>query len=431
LALASVAAERGSKHRVIFSAALCALEVSGSSCGFSLHWAVSIKQLGECVMRRFLATSIGSLLAIAFAGTNCWSAIYLFDGSVDNAFLTPNNWSDATPPPVPPAVVPVSAVPGAGDAAIINNNSVVTYGTGVATTLASLVVGADWPVTGDVGTAGTLNMSAGSFHITGGGSAFTIARACCAGDGIVNMTGNAALTIDGSDPQVGQRDHGELHIGPSASVTSPNGYWRLGNYGPSIDTGLQGNGLLDVQGTFSAMVIFIGDQDSDGELRVSGHGSVTLANNLAPRPAGESFAAGSSLVQMIGSTASLHAVSDESANGAADVHNKYKFTADAGGVSPITLSDAVNIDNNDLAVDLGSYLLTPGSPLTLFDAAPARIFGTFANVSVTGLHAAGAHVVYNQTLGDIQLAVPEPATILLMGIGTSMMAFVAKRRASR
>ena len=47
-------------------------------------------------------------------------------------------------------------------------------------------------------------------------------------------------------------------------------YWRLGNYGPSTDAGLEGNGLFNVHsnGTFRAHVIFIGDNDSSGELRV-------------------------------------------------------------------------------------------------------------------------------------------------------------------
>ena len=130
---------------------------------------------------------------------------------------------------------------------------------------------------------------------------------------------------------------------------------------------------------------------------------------------------------MIGSTASLHAVNDQSANGAAEVHNRYMFTADAGGVSPITLSDAVNIDNNDLTVNLAGFTLTPNSVITLFDAAPNRIFGTFANVTITGSNVPGLHVVYNQDLGDIQIAVPEPTSMLLVGIGAVLSGFVTAR----
>src|SRR5262245_56537700 len=280
-------------------------------------------------MMKTFVLGTAMLLTCAATSTLCWGAVAQFNGSSSNDFLDGTNW---TP----------NGVPSAGNQYIINDGKTANYSSNVSTTVASLIVGADYPVLGDFGTAGTFNMSAGTLEITGGGSAFTIARACCNGDGIVNLTNDAKLIIDGSDPQVGQRDHGELHIGPLASVTSPTSYWRLGNYGATIDNGLQGDGLLDVQGAFTANVIFIGDSDSHGELRISGNGSVTLNDNLVPNVA-TSFPNRSALVQMIGSSASLHAHNDESANGPLEVHNKYKFTADAGGISTITLADAVNI----------------------------------------------------------------------------------------
>ena len=253
-------------------------------------------------MKRIVVTSLGLLLALALAVPNCWAVLAQYTGPNNGDFNTGANWTPA-------------GAPSAGNNYVINNSLAANFSTNVSVSVNSLTVGADFPQQpGNFGTAGTFNMSAGSLEVTGGGSAFTIARACCAGDGIVNLTGNAALIIDGSDPQVGQRDHGELHVGPSASVSSPTSYWRLGNYGASIDTGLEGDGLLDVQGTFTANVIFIGDSDSHGELRVSGNGSVILNANLQPNVA-TNFPNRSALVQMIGSTASLHAVNDESANG--------------------------------------------------------------------------------------------------------------------
>ncbi len=71
------------------------------------------------------------------------------------------------------------AVPGHLDQAIINDGFVVKYDTAAATNVGSLIVGADWPVTGDFGTPGTLNMSAGSIEVNGGGNAFQVGRACC------------------------------------------------------------------------------------------------------------------------------------------------------------------------------------------------------------------------------------------------------------
>ena len=70
---------------------------------------------------------------------------------------------------------------------------------------------------------------------------------------------------------------------------------------------------------------------------------------------------------MIGSNATLSALNLESANGALQVHNQFLFDADpVSGVSPITLSNAVNITNNDLVVNLNGFTLSDvGSALAV------------------------------------------------------------------
>lgn len=390
-------------------------------------------------MKRIVVTSFGLLLAISAASQNCWAVIYQFDGSVDNAFLTANNWS------IPPGMTADPGVPGVGDRAIINNNFVVTYGTAVTTTVGSLIVGADWPVTGELGTDGTLNMTAGKFIVTGGGDNFQIARARGAifgdadGDGLLMMT-NAELQIGGSDPIVGTRDHGVLDVGLNAKVYNTPGqdnYWRLGNYGPSVDAGLEGNGLLNVHsnGTFNAHVIFIGDNDSTGELRVSDTASVVLTGNLVPRPSGFQ-PGGSATVRMSGSNATLQAFNLESESLPGEIRTKYRFDADVLGVSEIKLTDAINITNNDLEVNLDGFVLPSLGKVLLFDGDQAlvgsRVFGTFANLTVNGiLNPSNYTVVYDQLKGDISLQrVPEPSTALLFLIG-AVMAIAAKRRTSR
>jgi hypothetical protein len=374
-------------------------------------------------MKKCFLTGLVMLLTFSVASP-ARALIYQFDGDTDNTFLTAANWNEF--------VTNTDGLPGVGDRAIINNDFAVSYGTAVTTTLGSLIVGADWPVTGELGRDGTLNMTAGKLIVTGGGDNFQIARARGAvfgdadGDGLVMMT-NSELEIGGSDPIVGTRDHGVLDIGLNAKVYNTPGkdnYWRLGNYGPSIDAGLEGNGLLNVHsnGTFNAHVIFVGDNDSTGEIRVSDSGSVVLTGNLVPRPSGVFQAGGSAKVQMNGASATLRAYNLESESLTGEIATQYEFNADSLlGVSAITLTDAINITNNALVVNLNGYVLANLASVVLFDGDQAlvgnRIFGTFASTTVTG--SPYAHqVVYDQVNGDILLQrIPEPTTMLLVGLG--------------
>jgi hypothetical protein len=392
---------------------------------------------GERVMKKSFISSIAMVIALSVASPG-WALIFQFDGDTDNTFLTAANWNEF--------VTNTDGLPGPSDRAIINDSFVVTYGlgaeAGASTTLGSLIVGADWPVTGPLGTPGTLNMASGKITVTGGGDNFQIGRACCAGDGAMFMTGDATLEIGGSDPIVGTRENGLLDMGGTSlvvatppSMTFPGNHWRLGNYGPSFDPqdgGLQGNGLLNVHddASFNAHVIFIGDNDSSGELRVSDNGSVVLTGNLVPRPSGFQ-ALGSAKVQMNGASATLSAFNLESASEAGEIATLYEFNADPVlGVSPITLTDAINITNNDLVVNLNGFSLPLYSTLLLFDGDQAlvgnRVFGTFASSTVTG--SALAHrVLYDQVNGDILLqSVPEPSSLVLLGLAT-LIAFRAKR----
>ncbi|RIK88932.1 MAG: hypothetical protein DCC67_00155 [Planctomycetota bacterium] len=383
-----------------------------------------------------LAGVLAIMLAISADGT---AAIKDFDGGAadGNLFLTPANWNDAIG-------ADDDTVPGPADRAIINAGYTVQYLTADVTTLGSLIIGADWPTTGDVGTTGRLDMNDGKIIVTGGGDNFQLGRACCNGDGILVMFDDAELEIGGSDPVVGTRDNGVLDIGGTAAVYSTQGvdsYWRLGNYGPSFDQtpanpgGLQGNGLLSVHdnGSFRAHVIFIADNDATGEIRVADNGSVTLTGNLMPRPSGFQ-AGGAARVHMIGSNATLSAFNLESESLPGEVPTSYTFEADVSGVSPIVLQDAINITGNALTVSLTAFALPPLTKLTLFDGDQAlagnRIFGTFSSVTVNGvLNPANYTVIYDQAIGDIQLMrIPEPATALLLGLALAAACGVQQAR---
>jgi hypothetical protein len=233
-----------------------------------------------------------------------------------------------------------------------------------------------------------------------------------------------------------------MHVGPSAQVIS-TAYWRVGNNGPTVDTGLQGNGFLDVEGTFNARAMFIGVNDGTGVVQVRGNGKIILTQqndnpgfadidmDFNHNPIFQPNQSGT--IHMIGSTATFSARNLFSQDPGAPIKNQLWFTAGSLGVSPITLSNAVDITNNALRVDLAGFAVAPGQQILLVDAAPNLITGTFTSVTITGANPANYAVLYDQPTGNILLSntVPEPGTIVLLAFGAVMAVFVAKRRTSR
>ena len=365
-------------------------------------------------MKRTVLLAASAALCLVLASDSCWAVDVSLD--VNNGdFNTGSSWADDN--------VPTDD----GDFHFIQDNLTATYSSGVAS-VTRLIVSDSSP--------GTLTMTGGDLTIAGGGESFVIGRSLN-GNGIVDVGGTATLrTAPGDSGFIGQRDAGALHVGPNGQVIS-NTVWRIGQFGAVIDAGLEGNGLLDVEGDFSARIIFLGVDDGKGTLRVRGNGSVVISENLQPN-VNTFYPTRSASVEMLGSSASLVMNGLESANGAGEVHNQYLFVADAGGVSPVRANNAINITNNDVTVDLTAYTLLPGNSLTLFDAATVvspfgSIFGTIANLTIIGADSGNYALVYENALGqsgDILLVnvVPEPATMLLLGIG--IVAATAVRRRS-
>lgn len=362
------------------------------------------------MLKKLILTGVGPVLAAAAFAPECRAADVFFINGGD--FNTAENWTDGTLPSLDL------------DNHFIQDGLTSTYSGGTLS-IRKLVVGDS--------SAGTLNMTGGDLTLAGGGDSLQIGRGLLS-NGLVDMSGNAILrTTDNSG--VGERDRGVLHVGPNAQVLSPGTYWRIGNFGQSVDAGLNGNGLLDVEGTFRSHAMFIGVQDGVGVVRVRGNGSITLTDVIEDFNHNPVFHPNQSgTIHMVGSDASLSALDllwDHDA--ASPVANLAWFTADGGGVSTITLADEVNITNNELRVDLTDMTVAPGTQLVLFDAAPNRITGTFGAVNILGANPADYEVVYDQASGNIVLSntvVPEPSTAALLCFAGAV-AGSRRRRAGR
>jgi hypothetical protein len=371
-------------------------------------------------MKRIVVTSFGLLLAISAASPNCWAVDVQLISSGN--FNTGANWSDGL-------------VPSAAD----GNVHIIQGGL---TATVSSAAAAFRLVVSDDASAGTLNIvSGGDLTAATAGDDFQVARGCCNANGVVDLSGTAILRT-ANNSTVGDRDQGSMHVGPSAQVIS-TAYWRVGNNGPTVDTGLQGNGFLDVEGTFNARAMFIGVNDGTGVVQVRGNGKIILTQqndnpgfadidmDFNHNPIFQPNQSGT--IHMIGSTATFSARNLFSQDPGAPIKNQLWFTADSSGVSPITLSNAVDITNNALRVDLAGFAVAPGQQILLVDAAPTMITGTFTAVNITGANPANYTVVYDQPTGNILLrnTVPEPSTVVLLGFGMIMTIFVARRRETR
>ena len=182
-----------------------------------------------------------------------------------------------------------------------------------------------------------------------------------------------------------------------------------------------GDGLVDVQGTLNANDLFVSANGGKGEIRLSG-GTVNLNGALimsfcegcVPNTTADNMALlalQSSKVSIIGSSGTFNVGLDPdpltpdpmliiNAPFSRDIRFNYaggpygypmtatfSFTADAGGVTPITvvdngldssgtanLSGTANIAGAKLELNLDAYTST--SPLTLIDAPPGHLSGT-------------------------------------------------------
>jgi hypothetical protein len=291
--------------------------------------------------------------------------------------------------------------------------------------------------------------------------------------GEIVMTGSSTLTANGVI--IGERTSGLLSVGPNAradfrtwiTLDDPPHFGgtedvRIGGYGPAYDDfgvepGLDGSGLIDVQGTLSAKDLYVSEHGAKGEIRLSG-GTVNLngalimdlCDNCVSDP--DRLALRSAKVSISGSSGTFNVgldpdplVVDPTPPNrdllAASPTARFSFTADAGGVTPITLVDngvepsgIANIDGASLELDLDAFPFTPTSTLTLIDAIPGNLSGEFGTVTFLGSRT--ATVNYDVLNGDVFLsdfqsaagvaAVPEPSGLTMI-VTLGLFLFLLKR----
>jgi hypothetical protein len=389
------------------------------------------------VLKSSLFACLALVIAFSILSQNAWAVFVYFDGSTSTDFNIADNWTPAT-------------VPG--------TNLVDIYGIddGLSATFTSGNVRINGLRVGSAakehqfGTThfGRLTMASGTLEVIGSGAAglFGIGRErepIIMDDnnkgGELIMTGDSIIRANGLI--VGERTHGLLSIGPEAIVelrtwvTSPApGFGgtediRIGNYGPAYEhfgsePNLDGRGLVDVQGTLITKDMYFSEHGAKGELRLSG-GDVTLNGALIMDlcggcvPSGPLLAQRAAKVSIIGSQGSFIVGADPDPLVvdpmpsprdilAASPQAILSFTADASGVTPITvaqnvgeISGGAQIEGAQLELNLDAFAFTPTSTLTLIDATASLLLGEFG--SVTFLGSTTADVNYDLANGDVYL----------------------------
>jgi hypothetical protein len=366
-------------------------------------------------MNRFLGLMRATLACALWTLATSGQAVNVqFDASTSNDFTVATNWADDMAPTAD------------ADIHFVDNNLTANL-TGTAT-VSHVVVG-------DVST-GTLNVNGGTLNIsnitTFPGLAVSSFFSNHTGLGTVNVTNGGTINMTTDNPGtakrdagfVGDRADGTLNIGPGSSVLSPDIIWRVGQFGgPYGDPPHEADGIVNVQGTWTADIIFLGPSGGDAEVNVSGNGSVFTTRALDARAVGGMKPFHSSIIRMIGSNVSWNSddiLLDRQGTGAGQQPRDHvMFIADAGGISEMVSRDAILFNDAELTVDLTGYRpLAPGERLLLFDARPGQLANghRFGVLNVIGVpNTAGYHLFYDDDpTGDIFLTVPEPSSVVLL-----------------
>ncbi len=393
-----------------------------------------------------IVASVALIASLTVGGQESRAVFVYFDGSTSSAFQLGSNWTPETAPGTN-----LIDIYGIDDGL----SSTFTSGT---TRVKGLRVGsaAKEHQIGDTH-FGRLTMTGGTLEITGSGAQglFGVGRErenIITDDtkkgGELIMTGPSTITANGAI--IGERTKGLLSIGQGSlvdlrtwvTIDEPNHFGgtediRIGNYGPAFDDfgaepGLDGRGLVDVYGTLRAKDMYMSEHGAKGELRLSGgvvnlNGALImdLCENCLPNAA--LLAQRSARVSIIGSAGTFNVgldpnsmVIDPAPSSrdllAASPTAIFSFTADVGGVTPITMvqnvgeaSGGAEIQGSQLQLNLDAFAFTPTSKLTLINATALQLLGDFGSVTFLGGTTATLH--YDRPNGDVYLDSFQSATI--------------------
>ncbi len=343
-----------------------------------------------------LAASIGLLSVVSIGSPVSRAAIVNFIPDVvapiDGNFNTGSNWSDGN--------VPMADF----DRHFVQDSLTATIASGIASV--------HFLTIGDT-SLGRLNITGGTLEVLATDQ-FEIGESI-GGEGHVVMTGTSILRAAGA--VVGTRSKAFLSVGPNATVELAEAPFsrdmRVGSYGPAFvpggppEPGLNGDGLVDVQGTLNAASLILSQSGAKGALRLSG-GTVNLEGSLwmdlceGCGTDAALLALRSSRVSILGSSGSFNV--GIGGIRAASPTATFSFTADAGGVTAIVAENSTaDIGSARLELNLDAYPFTPTSKLTLINALDfsGSLIGEFGTVVFLGNTTADVH--YDVVNSDVYL----------------------------
>jgi hypothetical protein len=268
----------------------------------------------------------------------------------------------------------------------------------------------------DVSLSGGLTYNPSSIQVTAPGS----------GSSTLSITaGSVATTATPANQSVlvgGSTGSSTLTVGSGASLTVGTGsgkYLQIGQVNQNASLS-----LLDIAGGTVSSSRLGYDGTGGSDVRVSGIATFDIGSIETRNNGGSKYGK----LEFVGSQHSSTATSMETGfDGASNSSFDLLFTADAGGIKPLSISGSLTLRDDDennrrthLTLDLSGYTLpedpTENVEFTLMNY--GSLDGAFSSVTVLGGNYAGIDYTGGDSGQDIVIAfnsaVPEPGTLALM-----------------